>query len=141
MAATSFLSSIGSRIKTFFEKFLPIAKQVTDAAVKASPIVDIALTASGHPEAAALYNSVSGAVQGAEAAAAAAGAQTGTGTQKAALVLSNPVVQQAFTTFESAVGVQAHTTDQQLQYINAVVQTLNTLNGAPATATQGTPAA
>jgi hypothetical protein len=132
--ATSFLSTLTTRLKSFFTKFLPIAQQVTADAVKAAPIVDIALAAAGHPEAAALYNTVSASVLGAETAAAAAASQTGTGVQKSVAVLANPTVQAAFTTFENAVGVQAHSTAQQLQYINAVVSTLNTLNGSPAVA-------
>lgn len=129
---TSFLSTLGSRVKSFFAKFLPIAQQITAAAVKAEPIVDIALAGAGHPEAAGLYNVVSAAVLNAENAAIAANAQNGSGTQKAALVLSSPAVQQAFTTFEGAVGVSAHSTEQQLQYVNGVVNTLNSLNGSPA---------
>lgn len=130
--ATSFLSTIGTRIKSFFEKFLPIAKTITEDAVKAEPIVDFALTASGLGPAAQLYNEVASAVLAAETAAAAASAQTGTGTQKAAAVLSNPTVQTAFSTFENAVGVSPHTTQQQLGYVNSVVATLNGLNGTAA---------
>lgn len=128
----TFLSSIGSRLKAFFEKAEPIAREVIGDAVKAQPIVDVALSLSGNAPAAALYNTVSNAAQSAEIAAAAAGAQTGTGAQKAAAVLSNSAVQSAFTTFEQAVGVAPHSTEQQQQYINAVVATLNSLNGAPA---------
>lgn len=130
--ATSFLSTLGSRLKRFFAKFLPIAQQITADAVKAAPIVDLALAGAGHPEAAALYNTVSASVLGAETAAAAASSQTGSGVQKSVAVLSDPTVQQAFATFENAIGVQPHSTAQQLQYVNAVVSTLNTLNGSPA---------
>lgn len=132
--ATSFLSTIGTRLKSFFEKFLPVAEKVTQAAVTAEPIVDIALAGAGQAPAAALYNTVASSVLGAETAAAAAGAQTGTGTQKAAAVLSDPTVQAAFTEFEKAVGVTPHSTAQQLVYINGVVATLNSLNGTQAPA-------
>lgn len=127
--ASSFLSNIVPRLKSFFAKFLPIAQKVTAAAVKAEPIVDLALAGAGHPEAAALYNTVSASVLSAETVAAAAASQTGSGVQKSAAVLSDPTVQQAFTTFENAVGVTPHSTAQQLQYVDAVVGTLNSLNG------------
>ncbi len=129
----SFLSNIGTRLKSFFTKLLPVAQKITQAAVTAEPIVDLALAGAGHPEAALLYNKVSASVLGAETAAAAAGAQTGTGTQKAAAVLSDPTVQQAFAEFEQAVGVTPHSTSQQLDYVNSVVLTLNKLNGTPVT--------
>lgn len=128
----TFLSSIGARIKAFFDRAEPIARAVVSAAVTAQPIVDVALSLSGNAPAAALYNTVSNAAQSAEIAAAAAGAQTGTGAQKAAAVLANSTVQNAFTAFEQAVGVAPHSTEQQQQYISAVVATLNNLNGAPA---------
>ena len=133
MAKTTFLSTIGTRIKSFIEKLIPIGEQITQDAVKAEPIVDIALAGAGQPAAASLYNTVSAAVLNAETAAAAAGSQSGTGAQKAAAVLSNPTVQQAFTTFEQAVGVTAHSTQQQLTYVSGVVSTLNGLNGVSAT--------
>jgi hypothetical protein len=130
--ATSFLSTIGGRLKSFFEKLLPIAQAITKGAVVAEPIVDLALAGAGQPAAATLYNTVTSSVLGAETAAAAAASQTGTGTQKAAAVLSDPSVQAAFATFEKAVGVTAHSTEQQLGYVSAVVATLNSLNGVPA---------
>lgn len=128
----NFLSAIGTRLKSFFTKAFPIFEKITQAAVAASPVVDVALAAAGQPAAAVLYNTVSASVMSAETAAAAAGAQSGTGAQKAAVVLSNPTVQQAFVTFEEAVGVTSHTAEQQQAYLNAVVATLNQLNGAPA---------
>ena len=129
--ATSFLSNVGTRLKSFFTKLLPVAQKVTAGAVTLEPIVDLALAGAGHPEAAALYNTVAGSVLGAETAATAAASQAGTGIQKSAAVLSDPTVQKAFTDFENAVGVTAHSTTQQLQYVTAVVATLNSLNGAP----------
>lgn len=132
--ATSFLSTIGTRLKSFLAKLLPIAEKITQGAVTVEPIVDLALTAAGQPGAATLYNTVAGSVLNAETTAAAAGSQTGTGTQKAAAVLSDPTVQKAFSDFEAAIGVEPHSTSQQLAYVNAVVSTLNTLNGTPATA-------
>lgn len=130
----TFLSSVGNRLKAFFAKAEPIARAVSAAAVSAQPIVDVALSLSGHAPAAVLYNTVSDAAQSAEIAAAAAGAQAGTGAQKAAAVLSDPTVQQAFAAFEQAVGVAPHSAERQQQYINAVVATLNNLNGTPAAA-------
>lgn len=141
---TDFLSTIVARLKTFFSKAVPVLNEVTAGAVKAQPIVDVALTAAGAGPEAVLYNTVSSAVQSAEVAAAAAGEQSGTGAQKAAAVLSNPTVQNAFTTFENALGIAPHSTTQQTQYINAVVTTLQSLNGTAspaATATTGNAAA
>lgn len=136
----SFLSNIGTRLRSFFTKLLPIAQKVTAGAIAAEPIVDLVLVGAGHPEAAALYNQVSASAVSAETAAAAAAAQTGTGVQKSAAVLSDPTVQKAFADFEAAVGVQPHTTAQQLEYIDAVVLTLNKLNGAPGVPAQSAPA-
>lgn len=127
----TFLSSVSTRLKNFFTKLAPIAKQITEGAVALEPIVDTALVATGNAAAASLYNAVSGEVLNAETAAAAAAQQTGTGAQKTAAVLSTPAVQKAFLDFEQAVGVQPHTSQQQVTYINAVVATLNGLNATP----------
>lgn len=128
----SFLSTVGSRLKSFFAKALPIFEDITKGAVQAEPLVDIALDSTGNAPAAALYNTVAGEVLGAETAAIAAGTQNGTGAQKAAAVLSSSAVQKAFSDFEAAVGVAPHSTSQQLAYVNGVVATLNNLNPTPA---------
>lgn len=129
----TWLSSVTVRVKNFFHKAAPIVEKVTAVAVQEEPVIDAALVATGFGPAAPLFNTIADAAEKAELAAAAIGSQNGTGAQKAALVVSNPDVLNAFRTFETAGGVSQHTQDQQKAIIALAVGFLNALNATPAT--------
>ncbi len=120
---TSVLSSIGTGLKDFFDKLLPIA-------VAAEPIIDVAFPGIG-----ALYNTTVAMVINAEIAAAAAGKQNGTGPQKLAAVVQalTPIATQ----YLASQGITADQA-QITAWVNAVVASLNAL---PASTTQPVTAA
>jgi len=123
----TFLSSIGTRIESFFRKAAPVVLKADQVAGELEPFVDTMF-----PGVASLYNTVVAEVGAAETASIAAASQANTGPQKLAAVLASTSVQKAFTSLETTAGVPPHTLAQQAQFVSAVVATLNSLN-APST--------
>jgi len=131
----TWLSSVVTRVKDLFHKVAPVVEKATQFAEQEKPLIDVALAASGAGAVAPLFNTITDSAYAAELSAAAIGKQDGTGATKAALVLADQKVQDAFTTFESVAGVSKHSQDQQKAIIAAVAGALNLLNATPSAPT------
>jgi hypothetical protein len=124
MSFMSILSDIGSGLKKFFEKAIPVAEAV-------EPIVAVAF-----PGISVLYTATVTEIANAETAAIAAGAQSGTGAQKLAAVVA--AITPTFTAYASAQGLPAPTTTTITNWVNAAVASLNAIPATTATTTSTT---